>query len=1073
MAKVFIPSPQQISIFDFVDNPRGGCAIVEAVAGAGKTTTLVKACERMTGQVALIAYNTKMAKELRDKTSHMSNIWAKTFHSFGMGALRFRFKDSATRLQDPTDKKVRNLIDAFIVEKGRKDLNDLATTVAKTVSMAKQRGIGICFPDTDEEWTAMIDHFDLANDLPEGAEDRMDAVIKLSRVILRRSNEQANNFGVIDFDDMVYLPLLWNLRLNRFPWVLVDECQPAGTMVTIPCGRAAEGKIDTKQVPIETLQEGDTVVSYNRPLGVFKISGDKLSDVRSHRYIGNMHTVKVGERTTRYTDSHWCWASMGETNNQFFVYLMRRGSQFRVGHCASRWSGNRSGLSFRMYEEKADAIWVLKSFGTKQEAENYEATIINSRAIPGTRFEPSTRTIDTLVTSFWDAVVDNTSQAERLLIGHGRSIWYPFMAKGEQQERDGTRFRMVRACNLLDGMLMRPFRGVSRATGHDEKISVTCQLVDEIVYSLEVENTNMYVADDIATHNCQDTNPTRREMAKRMLDTNGRLIAVGDPHQAIYGFCQPAGTMVKTPLGEVPIESLSKGDKVIISDTSGNVSGWAGTKSVLDKFVHPHTGNLLSLSVGGNTCEMSPNHKVPVKLNPSAKFYTYMMKRRGVYRVGYCAANTTERFMFSQRCLTEMADCGWLLESYDTKEQAANAESLLLERVKGTTFNKMTDEEVMKLPEQAAEAIRLLDSYGRMADFPLWVKGNRHHFEQTLPFVTEACNVMDGMRMACWSDDRIDRRQRGRSRQVYAWESVSVSTRHFEGLLYGISVPVLSHSGGRWPLYFANNILVHNSGADNDSLDQIRADFRATTLPLTVTYRCPKTVVDVARRYVSHITAHGSAPDGAYTEMPFEGLPDVLQAGDAVLCRYTKYLVALCFRLIRIGKPARIEGRAIGAGLVQLARKWKVKNLDTLVERVKGWEEREVAKASEKNNDRKVIEIQDKVETLFVLIDRAMEQGIKDVDGLCQMITGLFDDDVADKGNMITLCSVHRSKGLEFPRVFILGLDELMGRECAQPWQTMQERNLQYVAVTRAQELLVNVTGVKEEKKQHQFGEVA
>lgn len=67
---------------------------------------------------------------------------------------------------------------------------------------------------------------------------------------------------------------------------------------------------------------------------------------------------------------------------------------------------------------------------------------------------------------------------------------------------------------------------------------------------------------------------------------------------------------------------------------------------------------------------------------------------------------------------------------------------------------------------------------------------------------------------------------------------------------------------------------------------------------------------------------------------------------------------------------------------------------------------------------------------------------------------------------MITLCSVHKSKGLEWNRVFVLGLYELMGRECSQHWQTVQEINLQYVAVTRAQELLVNVTGVKEEKKQ-------
>jgi len=518
MAKTFTPSPQQSDIFAYVEDPRGGNAIVEAVAGAGKTTTLVHACELMEGDVALVAYNTKMAKELREKTAHLGGkVWAKTFHSFGMNMLKFRLKGV---IKEADDKKVRKLIDAFIQEKGRKDLEEVASCVASCVSMAKQRGIRICFPDTNEVWLDMIQQFSLDEDLPEGYEDRMDIIIKMSRCMLTKSND-AGSQGVIDFDDMIYLPLLWNLRAKRFNWVLVDEAQ--------------------------------------------------------------------------------------------------------------------------------------------------------------------------------------------------------------------------------------------------------------------------------------DTNPTRREFAKRLLVSGGRLIAVGDPRQAIYGF----------------------------------------------------------------------------------------------------------------------------------------------------------------------------------------------------------------------------------------------------------------------------------SGADNDALDQITRAFDATTYPLTTTYRCPKAVVEVAQRYVSHIEAHESAPEGLYTEQPFEVVVDQLQPGDAVLCRYNKYLVNLCFKLIRNGKPARIEGRAIGAGLVALTRKWKEKNLERLAERVQAWSSREVKKAEGKQNDAKADQIRDRAETLLVLIERGQEQGCKDADALRVMIAGMFDDNVADSKSMITLCSVHKSKGMEWPRVYVLGLDDLMGRECSQPWQSVQEINLQYVAVTRAQELLVNVTGVKEEKKQHQFGEGA
>lgn len=257
------------------------------------------------------------------------------------------------------------------------------------------------------------------------------------------------------------------------------------------------------------------------------------------------------------------------------------------------------------------------------------------------------------------------------------------------------------------------------------------------------------------------------------------------------------------------------------------------------------------------------------------------------------------------------------------------------------------------------------------------------------------------------------------------------------------------------------------SGADNDSLDQIQADTNAKVLPLSVTYRCPKAVVRIAQVWVPDIQAHESAPEGEYREIEYKDVLDHLTAGDAVLCRYNKFLVGLCFRLIRQGKPARIEGRAIGQGLVAIARKWKCSDTTTLAKRISDWKTREIAKAEKEGKESRAQMVEDQAETMFILIERCLEEGIRTVQGLCDKITSLFDDNVVDRADMITLCSVHRSKGLEFPRVFVLGLWELMGRICKQDWQTEQEKHLMYVAATRAQELLVNVTGVKEETKQH------
>lgn len=264
------------------------------------------------------------------------------------------------------------------------------------------------------------------------------------------------------------------------------------------------------------------------------------------------------------------------------------------------------------------------------------------------------------------------------------------------------------------------------------------------------------------------------------------------------------------------------------------------------------------------------------------------------------------------------------------------------------------------------------------------------------------------------------------------------------------------------------------TGADNDALEQIAEAFDCTELPLTVTYRCPKAVVAHANRWVDHITAHESAPEGAVHELGYKALvPEIKSIPEdghgevAVLCRYNLPLVELCFGLIREGIAARIEGRAIGEGLMKLATRWKrVKTLNGLETKLNEYRDREVRKALEKEREDRADRIEDQVATLLVIMDRAREKGIDRIDDLRDMIEDMFADKVADKG-MLTLCSAHKSKGLEWNRVYLLGREQFMpSRFARQDWQVDQETNLIYVAVTRAKEVLVEVVGVPEKKRE-------
>jgi len=240
------------------------------------------------------------------------------------------------------------------------------------------------------------------------------------------------------------------------------------------------------------------------------------------------------------------------------------------------------------------------------------------------------------------------------------------------------------------------------------------------------------------------------------------------------------------------------------------------------------------------------------------------------------------------------------------------------------------------------------------------------------------------------------------------------------------------------------------TGADAAALDNLISSLRATVLPLTVTWRCPKAVVRLAQSIVPDIMAAPEAPEGLVeylTELPATILPT-----DAILCRNTAPLIEIAYLLIRAGTPCKVEGRAIGDGLKQLANRWKVKSIDALLNRLDAYQEREVQKAMAKDQEQKAEQVIDKCETIRVICRACISKGQTTVRDVVAFIDGLFSDDV--KG-VTTLATYHRSKGREWQRVMLVRHNELCpSRAAKQQWQLDQEQNLAYVAFTRAQHTL-------------------
>jgi len=244
------------------------------------------------------------------------------------------------------------------------------------------------------------------------------------------------------------------------------------------------------------------------------------------------------------------------------------------------------------------------------------------------------------------------------------------------------------------------------------------------------------------------------------------------------------------------------------------------------------------------------------------------------------------------------------------------------------------------------------------------------------------------------------------------------------------------------------------SGADTNAMPNMIEALGAEEFPLTVTFRCPKAVVALAQTIVPDYEAAPEAPEGEVLRV--EDFPADLAPGDAILCRNTAPLVSTAYALIRAGKACKVEGRSIGIGLAKLARRWKVELVEDLLVRLEDYEARETQKALAKGSEQKAQEITDKCATLREICTAVQMQGKQTVEDVVAFIENLFGDDVGT--NVIVLATYHRSKGREWQRVLLLEHAARCPSKSARlPWQQLQERNLAYVAITRAMSTLVFV----------------
>lgn len=240
-------------------------------------------------------------------------------------------------------------------------------------------------------------------------------------------------------------------------------------------------------------------------------------------------------------------------------------------------------------------------------------------------------------------------------------------------------------------------------------------------------------------------------------------------------------------------------------------------------------------------------------------------------------------------------------------------------------------------------------------------------------------------------------------------------------------------------------------GAAADSMERLARRFDCRALPLHVSYRCPRAVVAVAQRYVEHIQPHAAAPEGSVDERELPLAEAPVKVGDMVVSRFCAPLVTARLMFLKRGTPAVILGQDLAEALFSLIKKLAPRGIGDLSQRLDKWEKLETDKAISKGKDPS--SVQDKADSLRLFMDGVKEEGGAGLDKLTQLISAAFSDDPRAR---VTLCTIHKAKGLESERVFWINHDARPG-QATKDWMLKQEDNMAYVAATRAKSHLAMV----------------
>ena len=219
-------SARQLAVFEAI---RGGAdhLMVDAVAGSGKTTTILEGMRHVQRgkSVVFVAFNKDIARTLKQRAPQGVDV--STLHALGLRAAKVLRPSNVPPDAWIDGDKAKAIARRVVGVERDRTKTEWCGSVVKAVSLCKS-----CLAQTPEEIDVVIDQFGLVP--PETEAERpafildVQAVLEECRVgteVTLDDGTKEHRHLTIDFDDMVWLPLVRNLRVPEYDWVFVDETQ--------------------------------------------------------------------------------------------------------------------------------------------------------------------------------------------------------------------------------------------------------------------------------------------------------------------------------------------------------------------------------------------------------------------------------------------------------------------------------------------------------------------------------------------------------------------------------------------------------------------------------------------------------------------------------------------------------------------------------------------------------------------------------------------------------------------------------------------------------------------------------